>query len=151
MLRKLLKTLAIFSESICGKAKERRFPKVRKCILFASSLSSPFAPMVSPHVPIDLEGMVDFLFEQETARKWIFSSSNKLFTTALGSDGVESIIISEADDGAWKVLPSSWREYFEKGEFGQGGRDRVLEDLARSVERVRICHNFLRGGCLYSG
>lgn len=94
---------------------------------------------------IDLEALVEFLYNQAITRKWIYSSANKFFTTALGKDGIDSVVMSEELDGAWHVLPESWREYFENDEFGEGGREGVLEDLARSIARVRLSRSFFEG------
>ena len=95
--------------------------------------------MNSPVLPIDLDQLVDFLYTQEIAKKWIFSTMNKFFATAIASDGVESVVISEDPEGSWNVLPASWREYFENDQFGPGGRGELLEDLAsaRDIQRVR--------------
>ena len=120
--------------------------KFGKCALFPSPSSWMRSPLPPTDSDIDLEALVEFLYDQE-ARKWIHSTANRFFTTALGNDGIESVVISGEADGAWAVLPESWREYFEGEAFqvGEGEREAVLEDLARSQERVRIRRSSFKG------
>lgn len=96
------------------------------------SSSAETSHLVGAELPIDLQRLLQFIFEDSIPFALIDSASNAFFAPSKTDARVE---LRRGEAGCWDLLPEEWRLYFESVEDA-GQRDGVVRDLAQGALRV---------------